>query len=90
VTGGDALQASTAVPFDEMEKGEARRQIAVVIPATNGFKFPPALPHRLYDPTKKREPAKTKSELYAMLAEAIRNTQAENKRQPQSKKAKKA
>jgi hypothetical protein len=38
---------------------------------------------------KTREPAKTKSELYEMLAEAIRNTQAENKRQPQSKKAKK-
>jgi hypothetical protein len=44
VTGGDALQASTAVPFDEMEKGKARRQIAVVIPATNGFKFPSGIP----------------------------------------------
>jgi hypothetical protein len=28
----------------------------------------------------KREPAKTKAELREMLAEAVRNTQAENKR----------
>jgi hypothetical protein len=27
----------------------------------------------------KREPAKTKAELYEMLAEAVRNTQTENK-----------
>jgi hypothetical protein len=37
----------------------------------------------------KREPAKTKTELYEMLAEAVRNTEAENKRQRQSRKAKK-
>ena len=34
----------------------------------------------------KREPAKTKAELREMLAEAVRNTQAENKRQQQQAK----
>jgi hypothetical protein len=34
----------------------------------------------------KREPAKTKAELREMLAEAVRNTQAEVKRRPQVKK----
>ena len=34
----------------------------------------------------KREPKKTKAELYEMLAEAVRNTQAENKRLQQVKK----
>jgi hypothetical protein len=34
----------------------------------------------------KREPAKTKAELRDMLAEAVRNTQAENKRLQQSKR----
>jgi hypothetical protein len=33
-----------------------------------------------------REPAKTKTELRGMLAEAIRNTQAENKRLPQAER----
>jgi hypothetical protein len=33
----------------------------------------------------KREP-KTKAELYEMLAEAVRNTQPEAKRQPKTKK----
>jgi hypothetical protein len=33
-----------------------------------------------------REPPKTKAELYEMLAEAVRNTQAENKRLQQDKK----
>jgi hypothetical protein len=32
-----------------------------------------------------REPAKTKAELREMLAEAVRNTQAENKRLQQAK-----
>ena len=36
----------------------------------------------------KREPAKTKAELREMLAEAIRNTQAENKRLQKAKKVK--
>jgi hypothetical protein len=34
----------------------------------------------------KREPAKTKAELREMLAEAVRNTQAENKRLQQVKR----
>ena len=34
----------------------------------------------------KREPAKTKAELREMLAEAVRNTQAENKRLQQIKR----
>jgi hypothetical protein len=34
----------------------------------------------------KREPAKSKAELRDMLAEAVRNTQAENKRLQQSKR----
>jgi hypothetical protein len=34
----------------------------------------------------KREPAKTKAELYEMLADAVRNTQAENKRLQRAKK----
>jgi hypothetical protein len=33
----------------------------------------------------KREPPKTKAELREMLAEAVRNTQAENKRLQQTK-----
>ncbi|MGA8900560.1 hypothetical protein [Bradyrhizobium sp.] len=33
-----------------------------------------------------REPSKTKAELYEMLAEAVRNTQAENKRLQRAKK----
>lgn len=33
----------------------------------------------------RREPAKTKAELYEMLAEAVRNTQTENKRLQQVK-----
>jgi hypothetical protein len=36
----------------------------------------------------KREPAKTKAELREMLAEAIRNTQAENKRLQEVKRVK--
>jgi hypothetical protein len=36
----------------------------------------------------KREPAKTKAELREMLAEAVRNTQNENKRVQQAKKVK--
>ena len=36
----------------------------------------------------KREPKKTKAELYEMLAEAVRNTQDENKRLQQAKKSK--
>jgi hypothetical protein len=36
----------------------------------------------------KREPKRTKAELYEMLAEAVRNTQDENKRLQQSKKSK--
>lgn len=38
----------------------------------------------------KREPAKTKAELREMLAEAIRNTQAENKRLQEVKRVKAA
>jgi hypothetical protein len=34
----------------------------------------------------KREPAKTKAELREMLAEAVRNTQAENKRLQRAKR----
>ncbi len=34
----------------------------------------------------KREPKKTKAELHEMLAEAVRNTQAENKRLQRVKK----
>jgi hypothetical protein len=37
-----------------------------------------------------REPAKTKAELREMLAEAVRNTQAENKREEQAKRVKAA
>jgi hypothetical protein len=33
----------------------------------------------------KREPKRTKAELYEMLAEAVRNTQAETKRSPKVK-----
>ncbi|WP_298255031.1 hypothetical protein [Bradyrhizobium sp.] len=36
----------------------------------------------------KREPAKTKAELREMLAEAVRNSQAENKRLQKAKKVK--
>lgn len=36
----------------------------------------------------KREPAKTKAELREMLAEAVRNTQAENERLQKTKKVK--
>jgi hypothetical protein len=36
------------------------------------------------------EPPKTKTELYEMLAEAVRNTQAENKRLQRAKRAKKS
>jgi hypothetical protein len=38
----------------------------------------------------KREPKKTKAELYEMLAEAVRNTQAENERAQRAKKVKAA
>ena len=38
----------------------------------------------------KREPAKTKAELREMLAEAVRNTQDENKRLQQAKRVKAA
>jgi hypothetical protein len=38
----------------------------------------------------KREPAKTKAELREMLAEAIRNTQAENQRLQEVKRGKAA
>ena len=38
----------------------------------------------------KREPAKTKAELREMLAEAIRNTEAENKRLQEVKRVKAA
>jgi hypothetical protein len=38
----------------------------------------------------KREPAETKVELREMLAEAVRNTQAENKRLQQAKRVKAA
>ena len=38
----------------------------------------------------KREPAKTKAELREMLAEAVRNSQAENKRLQKAKKDKMA
>ena len=38
----------------------------------------------------KREPPKTKAELREMLAEAVRNTQAENKRLQQAKRVKAA
>jgi len=38
----------------------------------------------------KREPAKTKAELREMLAEAVRNTQAENKRLQKAKRVKAA
>jgi hypothetical protein len=38
----------------------------------------------------KREPAKTKAELREMLAEAVRNTQAENKLLQQPKRVKAA
>jgi hypothetical protein len=38
----------------------------------------------------KREPAKTKAELREMLAEAVRNTQAENKRLQKAKSVKAA
>jgi hypothetical protein len=34
----------------------------------------------------KREPKKTKAELYEMLAEAVRNTRAENKRLQRAKR----
>jgi hypothetical protein len=37
-----------------------------------------------------REPPKTKTELYEMLAEAVRNTQAENKRLQRAKRTKKS
>ena len=36
----------------------------------------------------KREPKRTKAELYEMLAEAVRNTQDENKRLQPAKKSK--
>jgi hypothetical protein len=35
-----------------------------------------------------RQPVKTKTELREMLAEAVRNTQLETKRQPRSERAK--
>jgi len=38
----------------------------------------------------KREPPKTKAELREMLAEAVRNTQVENKRLQQAKRLKAA
>jgi hypothetical protein len=38
----------------------------------------------------KREPKKTKAELYEMLAEAVRNTQVENERVQRAKKVKAA
>ena len=38
----------------------------------------------------KREPKRTKAELYEMLAEAVRNTQAENDRVQRAKKVKTA
>ena len=38
----------------------------------------------------KREPAKTKAEMREMLAEAVRNSQAENKRLQKVKKVKMA
>ena len=38
----------------------------------------------------KREPKRTKAELYEMLAEAVRNTQAENERVQRAKKVKTA
>ncbi len=38
----------------------------------------------------KREPKRTKAELYEMLAEAVRNTQAENELAQKAKKVKAA
>ena len=53
---------------------------AVVL--TGGLILPVASPHMVHDNMAKttREPPKTKAELREMLAEAVRNTQAENKR----------
>jgi hypothetical protein len=62
-----------------------------IIPAGVYFSF--RHPHILFmtqwQPPK-REPAKTKAELREMLAEAVRNTQAENKRLQQAKRVKAA
>ena len=53
-----------------------------------GLNYAPASPH--IDMTQwqppKREPKKTKAELYEMLAEAVRNTQPEPKRAPRAKR----
>jgi hypothetical protein len=56
VTGGDALQASTAVPFDKM----AKRVFNWIVSARK--------------PVVRQPKEFTKRQLYAMLAEAVRNT----------------
>jgi hypothetical protein len=70
-----------------------RRQIVRLARRRMGFKFALRQPHiwsmTQWQPTK-REPPKTKAELREMLAEAVRNTQAENKRLQQAKRVKAA
>jgi hypothetical protein len=56
---------------------------------SGGLIFPAASPHRIDDTMAKilhAGPPKTKAELREMLAEAVRNTQPETKRQPNSKR----
>ena len=57
-----------------------------------GLILAPASPHTVHEhmATTQREPAKTKAELREMLAEAVRNSQAENERLQQAKRGKKA
>lgn len=74
------------VPLKFIVRAKADLQIA---PA--GVQFPLPTSHILIMTTwqpPKREPAKTKAELREMLAEAVRNTQAENKRLQKAKKVK--
>ena len=54
-----------------------------------GFNFPSGIPCiRMTQWQKTREPPKTKAELREMLAEAVRNTQPETKRQSKAKRDK--
>jgi hypothetical protein len=59
--------------------------------SAHGFNSPSCIPPSMtrWQPPK-REPEKTKAELREMLAEAVRNTQAENKRLQQAQRVKAA
>ena len=70
-----------------MRRAKADMNYPQAVPA--GFNSPSGIPMYVNDTmAKTREPPKTKAELREMLAEAVRNTQPEAKRQSKAKRDK--